>query len=304
LQQWAVFNLLNQKGLFMSKLVAGTHGGEFHGDDVFGAATLKLAFPEIEFIRTREQVELSRANLRFDVGGVYNGVTDFDHHQKGFCNARENGIKYSSFGLLWKAFSHWICSEEVAEIVDKGLVSTIDAVDNGDPTVTDFGYSDMVSRFNPNWNEVPNYQTAFLNAVDFATTVLLNAIRGAKAYVESKEEIKKAVVLMDGKVVLLPQFCPWQKAVIETYSEALFCLFQDNSEEWRIQTVPVTAGSFESRKKLPNAWAGLRDDELNRLVGISDGVFVHNGLFIAGAKSKDSILKMAELAIADGVISS
>jgi len=42
---------------------------------------------------------------------------------------------------------------------------------------------------------------------------------------------------------------------------------------------------------------GLRDDELSKAAGISDGVFVHMTGFIGGARSKESALKLAKMSL-------
>lgn len=52
--------------------------------------------------------------------------------------------------------------------------------------------------------------------------------------------------------------------------------------QWRIQAVPVSPESFESRKALPDAWRGLRDDELSKVSGVGGCVFVHASGFIGG----------------------
>ena len=67
--------------------------------------------------------------------------------------------------------------------------------------------------------------------------------------------------------------------------------------QWRVQTVPVEPGSFENRKSLPKAWAGLSGAELQEVSGIDDAMFCHNGLFIGGAESFESTMKMASIAV-------
>lgn len=57
------------------------------------------------------------------------------------------------------------------------------------------------------------------------------------------------------------------------------------------------AGSFESRKKLPAAWRGLRDQELSTVSGIPGGVFVHAGGFIGGNDTYEGALAMAVKAL-------
>lgn len=74
-------------------------------------------------------------------------------------------------------------------------------------------------------------------------------------------------------------------------------IYPSPSGQWRIQTVPVELGSFEDRKPLPKQWAGLSDKALKEVTGIDDAMFCHNGLFIAGAESFESTMKMASIAL-------
>ena len=56
----------------------------------------------------------------------------------------------------------------------------------------------------------------------------------------------------------------------------------ETAGSWRIQAVPVSPDSFESRKALPEAWRGLRDEKLSEESGIDGGIFVHASGFIGG----------------------
>ena len=76
-------------------------------------------------------------------------------------------------------------------------------------------------------------------------------------------------------------------------------IYPSETGQWRIQTVPVEPGSFEDKRPLPKTWAGLSDKELQQVSGIDDAMFCHNGLFIAGAKSFESTMKMAAIALQD-----
>ncbi|KAI9825323.1 MAG: hypothetical protein M1819_000569 [Sarea resinae] len=67
--------------------------------------------------------------------------------------------------------------------------------------------------------------------------------------------------------------------------------------KWRIQSVPVSADSFESRKPLPEQWRGLRDAELDRVAGVDGCVFVHASGFIGGNRTWDGVWEMARLAL-------
>ena len=73
--------------------------------------------------------------------------------------------------------------------------------------------------------------------------------------------------------------------------------YLDKGESWRVQAVPVDLGSFQSRKKLPSAWSGLRDKELSDKAGIPGCIFVHATGFIGGNESKEGALLMAQKAL-------
>ncbi|MCK4742237.1 MAG: MYG1 family protein, partial [Sulfuriflexus sp.] len=118
----------------MNDKTIATHNGNFHADDVFSIAALKSIFPSFNLVRTRDLELIAKADIVLDVGGEYDPDTDrFDHHQRGGAGERENGIPYSSFGLIWQKYGLEICqgNQDVANAVDTGLVSTIDAIDCG-----------------------------------------------------------------------------------------------------------------------------------------------------------------------------
>ena len=98
-------------------------------------------------------------------------------------------------------------------------------------------------------------------------------------------------------MIVLEQYTPWKRTVHNLSQEALYMVYPSSTGQWRVQTVPVEPGSFEDRKPLPKAWAGLPDDELKAVTGIDDAMFCHNGLFIAGAESFESTMKMAQMAV-------
>ncbi len=73
-----------------------------------------------------------------------------------------------------------------------------------------------------------------------------------------------------------------------------YVLYADNSNNWRIQCVPISEHSFTNRLSILDEWKGLRDQELSDKAQIPDCVFVHASGFIGGAKSYESVLQMAK----------
>jgi uncharacterized UPF0160 family protein len=291
----------------MNDITIATHNGNFHADDVFSIAALKNIYPTSNLIRTRNLELIGKADIVIDVGGEYNPDEGrFDHHQRGGAGERENGIPYSSFGLIWQKYGLELCqgNQEVANSVDAGLVSMIDAIDCGYAEGVTKGInqgvslSQTISMFNPTWQEESHFDTCFDEAVDFASRVLTRFIASANGGISAKEIVAKAIEnAEDPRVIVLEKYTPWKRTVHALSTEALYMVYPSGSGPWRVQTVPVEPGSFEDRKPLPKAWAGLSDEALKEVTGIDDAMFCHNGLFIAGAESFESTMKMASIAL-------
>jgi len=265
----------------MNDKTIATHNGSFHADDVFSIAAFKLIDPSFTLVRTRDLELIAKADIVIDVGGEYDADRNrFDHHQRGGAGERENGIPYSSFGLIWQKYGVEICQgkADLANAVDAGLVSTIDAIDCGHVNGVSecISLSQTIGMFNPTWQEDSDCGIS-------AKAIVAKAIEQAE----------------DPRVIVLERYIPWKRTVHALSDEALYMVYPSPTGQWRIQTVPVEPGSFEDRKSLPKAWAGLSGQDLIDMTGIDDAMFCHNGLFIAGAESFESTMKMAALALTE-----
>ena len=122
---------------------------------------------------------------------------EFDHHQKNRNGQRENGIYYSSIGLLWKKFGKEYLKklkvkniDKTFEYMDKELIQYIDAIDNmqlehlENKTLPDF-----IKLCNPKWTEKITENEAFINALKLADEFWRIYIKHAIAEVEAKNAI-------------------------------------------------------------------------------------------------------------------
>jgi len=299
----------------MTNLI-GTHDGVFHADEVFACAALLLMHEEMGIVRSRDPEVLSECAFVVDVGGVYDPVKNrYDHHQRGFDRRRENGVKFSSFGLVWERLGQCLvlssfdsyCDEvAIAAEVDRCLVQPIDALDNGQPLysggepcfedISGFSVSRVISSFNLTWGEshTDTPENAFWTAMEVAQSILKRQILQARATVADQEEVEQA---SHREIVCLDHAGMRWQPILCAQEEPTYVVFQALDGTWMVQCVPPTVGSFEKRKPLPKAWAGLRDADLAALT-VEGAVFCHNGRFIAGAKTFDGAYKMAEMALA------
>jgi len=294
-------------------VVFGTHAGVFHADDVFAAAVLLEVNPLASIVRTRDPKILTTCDVVFDVGGEHNPEEGrFDHHQRGRAGTRPNGVPYSSFGLVWREYGEKLCGGALDEVrlVDEALVQAVDLTDNGEMLyeggtkrfvgANQYSISAAVSSFNPTWMESGrSFDAAFEEAVAFAKKILRREIMSAFSNLAAKNLIREAILKADGgSIVVLSKFVPWSDQVRDEAPNALFVIFLSEEGTWMVQAVNKTAGTFESRKLLPESWAGLRGKAFSEAVGIPDGVFCHPGRFICGAESRDSALRLARSAVA------
>jgi uncharacterized UPF0160 family protein len=298
-----------------NKLV--THSGSFHADDVFAYATLSLVLEKrgekFEIERTRDEEKIKNADYVFDVGGVYDDkLNRFDHHQTGGGGKRENGIEYSSFGLVWKCFGKEITgSTEVVKRVDERLVQIIDAIDNGINIssstiagVVNYGIYDIIAAFHPSYKEIePNFDAEFIEVSVFAKNLLLKEIEKAKDQEDIRTYIADAIKSneLNSKILILDEYIPRVEIYIELiqYTDILFVVSPGSNKHnmWRVLPMRNDMNSFESRKNLPHTWAGLKGEDLSKITGVADVVFCHRGLFLAVTKTKEAAVKLAELAL-------
>jgi uncharacterized UPF0160 family protein len=293
-------------------VVAATHSGTFHADDVLAAAALRLAMPSVTILRTREQEQLIAADILFDVGRIFDpSKCRFDHHQIEYKEARENGIPYSSFGLVWQELGTFLCgSVEVASRIDKSLVQGVDAVDCGVTLSKEIlpvklmSISALLGSFNPGWQDITSDEAAndaFEQAVNVAKIVIQNAIREAKGYEKAKAVVEEGTLLENGRLLLLEHGVPWKETVLESskYDQLLYVVYPDAKAKWHISCVPDKAGSFANRKSLPASWAGLDGEELDKVTGIKGCVFCHRARFVGGHTTKEGVIEMARQALGD-----
>jgi len=244
--------------------------------------------------------------------------------------------KLSSAGLVYKHFGQEIIAKALGTNLEdpkvnvlwlkmyKEFVEAIDAIDNGISQYpaehhpryrsrTDV--SSRVGHLNPAWNEPFDSKTVdvlFQKASDLVGGEFWDRLGYyAKAWLPARDLVAAALTKRNefeatGKIIVFEQFAPWKEHLFELEGELgvtadnqpIYVIYPDETaNNWRIQAVPVSPESFESRKALPEAWRGVRDNELSKLSGIDGCIFVHASGFIGGNATKEGAMKMAQIAL-------
>lgn len=179
-----------------------THAGNFHSDDVFATALLKIYFGDAKDI---DDVKLVRTFKPADEGYtddtpdcvVYDiGLGMYDHHQIGdaakHCLREDSdGVtrKYASVGLLWREIGQQLVGK-YADAVYDSIIRSIDDHDNGN------GHnplSTMISNMNP-CNSNPSaeeYNAAFDVAVTIIERMLLSTFLKYTHQLSNELELRK-----------------------------------------------------------------------------------------------------------------
>lgn len=306
----------------MKKIV--THGVNFHNDDLFAVATLLLLFkkisPEekINVVRTKDfnPEGWKDADFVLDIGRIYAPAKNrFDHHQEGGAGARDNGIPYATFGLVWKKFGKKIAgSQEVADYVDRKLVQPIDAEDNGVElygelkfkkvgpfVIQDYVYMmcDKANDEHKKTGDVKVFDKMFKKLLPFAEELIEGIIEKGKYKVVMRKKaealVKKA---KDKRIIIMEDFIGFD---FSDFPEPLVVVYPDRRVKgnWGAKTVKKDdrRDKFDARMYFPKEWAGKSEEELARVSGVPDAYFCHNGRFLVVAKSKEGILELVKKAI-------
>jgi uncharacterized UPF0160 family protein len=299
---------------FNKKKICVTHDGTFHADDLFATATLSiLNNGNIKIIRTRNPEIIKKGDYVYDVGGENNLENNkFDHHQRGGGGIRDNGVPYASFGLVWKKYGEEICkSKEVAKNIDEKIVQSIDTIDNGiDFAKPLYGGSvpcgpDAVFMNNiPSWKEKnKDINKIFEEQVKKVTQFLLREIEVTKSDVEAINIMMEAYSKTgDKRIIIIENDFP-RYLYQNTFSkvpEPVYLVFPSgHSTMWKVEAISKSPDSMENRKMFPESWRGYLngDQKLKEITGISDIVFCHKGGFLAVTLSKESAIKLAEMAL-------
>lgn len=296
-------------------------------------------YAQAKLVRSRNAQDWEESDIVMDVSGKYDQVKYFDHHQREFTTTfnEKYTTKLSSAGLIYKHFGRdilkHICQysdsdEDLTKLdflfdrVYSDFIEAVDANDNGITKFPDqdnlqarfkdrnFSLAGMVSNLNPAWDQDStdeDFDRQFLKASALIGEAFYNyATYMGKSFLKAKQIVIDAVKKDPAsKVVVLDCFAPWKEHLFTVESEldiegqVLYVVFPDNTQSWRVAAVPVNTTSFDSRKKLPEPWRGLRDDELSAKAGVEGCVFIHAAGFIGGAKTKEAALQLAQMAVDD-----
>jgi uncharacterized UPF0160 family protein len=155
----------------------------------------------------------------------------------------------------------------------------------------------------PSWKEKENLDEAFMKAVNFIKQVLQREILRAEHSFEAEKFVLEAYEKSEDKriVVIDKEYQLGDEDVSKVLfekPEVLFSIrYRAESDNWSVKGIRIKSDDFPVRKQFPAEWGGLRDEDLQKVSGVSDAVFCHRGLFMAVSKSFEGAMNLAKKAI-------
>lgn len=296
-----------------------THSGGFHADELLSSVILTRLFPQAQIIRSRDEAWITPGADRiiYDVGRAYDAAAGvFDHHQRP-APLRPDGQPYSSFGLVWHHHGRaYLAALAVPEAdldaihagFDRDFVLPIDLMDNGalSPSVagplSDLTLPMLLESLKPVFDDrSPDADDrAFAAALPIARAFVEAALARKAAKARAAGVVRGAIAAAGlGRVLELPMGMPFRSEVVKAGADHLLFVVAPRDTDWSLTCIRKAEDGFENRADLPAAWAGLTDQALAAASGVAGAKFCHNARFIAVADSRDAVLRMAALAVAE-----
>ena len=244
-----------------------------------------------------------------------------------------NKIKLSSAGLVWKYLGLDIINNilkslnlyeqnknyinEIFKKIYIDFILGVDGIDNGvnqydkdiKPKYKLVGdFNQRISRLNPEWNiENVDVNERFKKGWDIAEEEFFYYIKNyANSYFIAYDIVLNAVneALKENRVYfILEKYCPWKKIIYEiekklgVENKFLYCVHPSNNNRWCSTAVNLNENCMELRKPFPIEWRAKSDEELQKVTGIKDAIFVHVSGFVSFFHYKKSAIKATEISI-------
>lgn len=286
-----------------------THSGTMHADEVFATAFLDLYRHDVILMRVPhiEEDKIRKDAIVYDIGrGKY------DHHQED-AEVRENGIKYSSFGLLFREYGKdYLKSIKIEDIddvyigIEKELIEGIDAIDNGQfPEITATykvkTISDMIKLFNPSYGSNETEREQFIKAVSLAKMIFQETVCNVVGKVKAKKIVLEKIKNADKDYLELEEYLPFEETILkcEEANHILFVMYPSNRGGYGIKTIKKSSEDKTDRLSFPESWAGLDKEELEKASGIKDISFCHSNRFLVTCNTKEAAYQVLDKVISE-----
>lgn len=285
-----------------------THDGKFHPDDVFSTVFMSKYIENPCLYRIGVGPVENTNAIVYDVG-----FGKFDHHGPDAKRRPNSNLKYCSFGLLWTEYgkdyltkNNYEYVDELYSTIEEVLVKQIDGIDNGVFPEINAEYKildldKIIDMFNPTWEENPDTDINFANALNTAEIIFDNVIRTEYSKIKATQKVLSKIPTVKDNILILDEYLPYQHAVFTSEDplakEIKVIILPSNRGGYCIKPITISEESKELLINFPKEYRGLHDEELANLSGIKTAKFVHSSGFLASTKTLEDAILLAHKAL-------
>jgi uncharacterized UPF0160 family protein len=289
-----------------------THSQQFHIDEVVAIALLDLYFLNGEYSVIRanrkdkiiEESKISKTCFVIDIGFEYDtDFLNFDHHQNSDSLCWNDGLPYSSCGLIWQWLKNTNKLESNLDMdvilrIEEKLIKKVDMHDNG---ISIWKEGEFISLYNRKTDDQAIQDIQFLKAVGSAKDYIENLVINIKNDIKADKTILKYIKnseYIDDIVIFGSNVPNGALRVLELTNKKLV-IIPRTKNSWTIQSVPeIQNDPFSMKCPSPLSWRGLTDEFLSTKSGIPNMIFCHkNGYVTMLSGTIDDALKVANIII-------
>lgn len=285
-----------------------THDGKFHPDDVFSTVFMSKYIENPCLYRIGVGPVENTNAIVYDVG-----FGRFDHHGPDAKRRPNSNLKYCSFGLLWTEYgkdyltkNNYEYVDELYSTIEEILVKQIDGIDNGIFPEINAEYKlldldKIIDMFNPTWEENPDTDINFANALNTAEIIFDNIIRTEYSKIKATKKVLSKISTVKDNILILDEYLPYQHAIFTSEDplakEIKIIILPSNRGGYCIKPITISEESKELLINFPKEYCGLHDEELANLSGIKTAKFVHSSGFLASTKTLEDAILLAHKAL-------
>lgn len=268
-----------------------THSGRFHVDDVISTIFLSKIIDNVILLRVPSMEKINVENkIVYDIG-----LGEFDHHQKNRNGKRDNGIFYSSIGLLWKKFGKEYLDKigvkyrnKAFEYIDKELIQNIDAADNMQFELVENTISpDFIKLCNPQWNDDVTENEAFVNALRLADYFWDVYVKNAIAEIEGIEVILDKASKCKECYMVFDKEMPYKKVIQDLNDNKIkYVIYKSRREGYEVRTINNACKFKDEIVFTKNL------DVSKKISGNNELIYVDNNGRLCCTESLDSAIKL------------
>ena len=282
-----------------------THSQHFHIDELFAIVFLKMYVDKnIDVVRTRDEKLLSEYKTDkdvwvIDVGGEYDPeMKNFDHHQKSFKGAWEDGTPLSSCGLIW----HYLkennllsqhMNGETIDKIEKDIVKKVDKQDNG---IEFWQEAYFISIYNTKTNDEKKLKYSFDRALEVTNDFYKNLFGVIRRSLRAEREVKKVIDKSKEfeNVIVMDSHNMDMMKILHSYTDKTIAVLPYKGKEiWKICSI-TNGNSFSKRSEMPKDWLGLSGKKLETVSGVKGLEFCHKAGFMCVYKGlKEEAINIA-----------